>query len=146
MSQANQIRFSEIELCVPTSPGIYQIHTLDGVALKVGIGVNLRKRLIQHRRSRQSRLKLKPGGDWSNPADVSSTQSILTKHLYFSPSPAGYDLKSEAGRQAFLEEQCRIQFQVTQTREEAREMEKILERSGGFAFARPLKNLIKKPA
>lgn len=45
------IRFSEIERYVPALPGLYEIYKDDGAALKVGIGVNLRKRLIQHRKS-----------------------------------------------------------------------------------------------
>ncbi len=139
---AMDIRFSEIEKNVPALPGIYEIYTNDGEALKVGIGVNLRKRLIQHRRSRQSRLVLKPGGSWENPADVRSTQSILAKHLYFAGCADGYDLSTEAGRQAFLEERCFIRFRVTSSRKEARSLELALEASGAFLLqgrvSRPL--------
>lgn len=126
------IRFSEIEPCVPALPGIYEIYKIDGQSLKVGIGINLRKRLIQHRKSRQSRLILKTGGSWNDPADVRSAQSILAKHLYFAGYVDGYDLRSEAGRQAFLEERCYIRFRVTSSREEARSLERVLEASGDF--------------
>jgi hypothetical protein len=128
-----RIRFSEIETTVPTAPGLYEIVTDDGALLKVGISGNLRKRLIQHRQSRQSRLNLKEGGDWSNPSDVMSKQSILAKHLFFF-SDTGFDLKTESGRQAFLEQQCHVFVTVTLTREEAREMELLKERSGAYQF------------
>ncbi|WP_312965968.1 hypothetical protein [Stutzerimonas kunmingensis] len=128
------IRFSEIERYVPALPGLYEIYKDDGTALKVGIGVNLRKRLIQHRKSRQSRLILRAGGDWNNPADVRSAQSILAKHLYFAGSIDGYDLRAEAGRQAFLEERCYIRFRITSSREEARLLERVLEAGGAFPF------------
>jgi hypothetical protein len=72
------------------------IHTNDGCALKVGIGMNLRERLSQHRDSLDSRLRLKPGGTRDNPDDVESKGSILAKHLYYDSSvTSGYDLKSE---------------------------------------------------
>lgn len=130
-----RISFSEIEQFVPAKPGLYEIYMLDGTALKVGIGVDLRKRLIQHWRSRQSRLILKPGGDWNNPADVRSSQSILAKHLFFAGTIDGFDLKSEAGRQTFLEKRCYIRFVVTATRDEARSLEREKEASGAFPFA-----------
>lgn len=130
----SRIRVSEIELYVPALPGLYEIYKDDGEALKVGIGINLRKRLIQHRRSRQSRLILKAGGDWNNPADVRSAQSILAKHLYFAGCIDGYDLRTEAGRQAFLQGRCYIRFRVTASREEARLLERALEAGGAFPF------------
>ena len=129
-----KIRFSEIETTVPASPGLYEIVTDEGGLLKVGISGNLRKRLIQHRQSRQSRLKLKEVGDWSNPSDVMSKQSILAKHLFFFSPDTGFDLKTEAGRQAFLEQRCHVLVTVTLTREEAREMELLKERSGAYQF------------
>ena len=64
------IRFGEIEANILGGPGIYEIRTDDGIRLKVGIGKDLRKRLLQHRASRQSCLKLKSGGHWSRPGDV----------------------------------------------------------------------------
>src|SRR5688572_14697033 len=93
-------RFSEIEQHVPDGqPGIYEIHTTSGIRLKIGISSNLRKRLIQHRQSRQTALKLKPGGNRSNPQDVQSKQSILTQHLYYDAQIApDFDLVSESGR------------------------------------------------
>lgn len=134
MNEMTRIRFSEIELLVPERPGLYEIHRVDWAPLKVGISVNLRKRLIQHRRSRQSRLVLKAGGDWSNPADVRSSQSILAKHLFFACEIDGFDLTHEVGRQAFLEQRCYILFRATVTREEARALERVKEASGAFSF------------
>jgi hypothetical protein len=134
IEQSFKIRFSEIEIAVPPTSGLYEIVTDEGKLLKVGISGNLRKRLVQHRQSKQSRLKLKEGGDWSNPNDVMSKQSILAKHLFFhSPTP-GYDLKTESGRQSFLEQRCHVLVIVTSTREEAREMEKLKEQSGAYQF------------
>jgi hypothetical protein len=129
-----RIRFSEIETTVPTAPGLYEIVTDEGGLLKVGISGNLRRRLSQHRQSRQSRLKLKEGGDWSNPSDVMSKQSILAKHLFFYSPATGFDLKTEAGRQAFLEQRCHILVKVTSTREEARELERDMEQSATYRF------------
>jgi len=103
--------------------------------LKVGIGVNLRKRLLQHRASRQSHLKLKPGGQRSNPADVRSKESILAKHFYYDGSiTTDYDLKTEAGRQAFLAERCHIAFEMTETKAVARDLEKRRESSGSDRY------------
>src|SRR5882724_12066054 len=116
-----EIRFSEIERNVPAQPGIYEIHTFTGTSLKVGISGNLRKRLLQHRASRQSALKLKAGGQRCNPSDVKSKESILEKHLYYDTSlVADYDLKSEAGRRKFLKEKCCFIFELTANRTEAR--------------------------
>lgn len=129
-----KIRFSEIETTVPVAPGLYEIVTDEGRLLKVGISGNLSKRLIQHRQSKQSRLKLKEGGDWSSPSDAMSKQSILAKHLFFFSQDTGFDLKNEAGRQAFLEQRCHVVVTVTSTREEAREMELLKERSGAYQF------------
>ena len=134
IEQSFNIRFSEIETAVPSTPGLYEIVTDEGKLLKVGISGNLRRRLIQHRQSKQSRLKLKEGGEWSNPNDVLSKQSILAKHLYFHSPVTGYDLKTEAGRQAFLDQQCHLLVTVTLTREEAREMERLKEQSGAYQF------------
>lgn len=63
-----------------------------------------------------------------------SKQSILAKHLFFYSREPGFDLKSEAGRQAFLEQRCHILVKVTSNREEARELEKHMERSGAYRF------------
>ena len=83
IEQSFKIRFSEFETAVPLAPGLYEIVTDEGKLLKVSISGNLRLRLIQHRQSKQSRLKLKDAGDWSNPSDVMCKQSILAKHLFF---------------------------------------------------------------
>jgi hypothetical protein len=123
-----RIRFNEIDEKAPEQPGIYEIHTNDGTALKVGIGKNLRKRLIQHRDSRQSRLKLIPGGNWSNPSDVVSKGSILAKHLFFDEIiTKNFNLKTENGRKEFLMKDCYILFEITATREEAWLQEQTLE-------------------
>lgn len=119
---------------MPSAPGLYEIVTDDGVLLKVGISGNLRKRLIQHRQSKQSRLKLKDCGDWGNPDDVMSKQSILAKHLFFSVRWPGYDLQTEAGRQSFLEHRCHVVVTVTLTRKDARKIEIIKEQSGQYLF------------
>ena len=129
-------RFSEIEQCVPPSvPGVYQIRMIRGTKLKAGIGGDLLRRLKTHRASRQSGLLLRLDGDWSNPSDVESKASILAKHLYFDEVIApGYDLKSETGRQQFLEDCCVIDVQLTASRDEARHIEADLEASGGFRY------------
>ncbi|AZE47266.1 hypothetical protein C4K04_1576 [Pseudomonas chlororaphis] len=82
--QSFRVRFSEIETAVPSAPGLYEIVTHEGELLKVGISRNLRRRrLVQHRQSKQVRLKLKEGGDWSKPNEVMSKQSLLENHMYF---------------------------------------------------------------
>lgn len=130
-----KIRFSDIESIVRGKAGTYETHTLTGIPLKVGIGVNLRKRLMQHRASRQSALKLKAGGQRSNPNDVQSKSSILAKHLYYDTSlVADYDLKSETGRRTFLEEKCYFVFELTGNRAKARDVEKLRERQLQFRY------------
>jgi excinuclease UvrABC nuclease subunit len=52
-----KIRFPDIEVHVPTTAGLYEIYTDQGIALKVGIAVNLLKRLKSHRASRDSGLR-----------------------------------------------------------------------------------------
>lgn len=125
MENFQRTSFADIEKEVPASPGIYEIYTLDDMPLKVGISVNLRRRLRQHRQSRQKYLLLRTGGDWSNPADVKSTRSILAKHLYFSTAD-GFDLKREAERQRYLIDYCYILFKATDSREAAREFPRVL--------------------
>ena len=135
---SERFRFSELEHHVPAGvSGVYQIWARDDIAVKVGIAGDLRERLRHHRASRQSGLVLKPGGDWSDPATVVSKKSILAKHLYFDERIAPeYDLKSEAGRRRFLEERCIVTVQVTDTREQAREIERSLEADGLFRYGR----------
>ncbi len=132
----NKIRFNEIEDVVPLDkPGIYEIHTIAGVPLKVGISGNLRKRLLQHRASRQSGLRLKPSGNFSNPSDVASKASVLAKHLYYDRSiTSKYDLTTEAGRRSFLQECCYIIFDVTEDRIEAKDIERQREENDSFRY------------
>lgn len=130
-----KINFNEIESKVKNTPGIYQIYTKQGIALKVGIGVNICNRLLQHRASRQSGLKLKPEGSFYNPNDVISKSSILAKHLYFDKSiTTGYNLKTQEGRNAFLIKNCYIEFEYTENRDEAKQLEIELEASGLFRY------------
>lgn len=141
VSQTFKIRFCDIESSAPAGPGLYEIATNEGELLKVGISGNLQKRLVQHRQSKQSRLKLKEGGDWSKPSDVTSKQSILAKHLYFYAQANGYDLKTENGRQEYLEHCCHVLITPTLTREDARTMERLKEQSGVYKFVGLTKNL-----
>lgn len=130
-----KIRFSEIEVEVPARPGIYEIHTDTGIPLKVGIGGDLRKRLLQHRASRDSCLRLRPGGIRCNPNDVVSKGSILAKHLYYDRSiTADYNLQMQADRRRYLIENCFIVFKLTETKEAARALEKVRENSGLFRY------------
>jgi hypothetical protein len=108
--QMPRITFDEIEV-LERRPGIYEIYTNLDIPLKVGIGKDLKKRLLQHRASRQSALKLRPGGSFDNPNDVMSKGSILAKHLYYDRSIApDFNLTDEARRREFLISQCYIVF------------------------------------
>lgn len=125
-----RINFDEIEANVQNEPGYYEIYTKQGIALKVGIGSNIRRRLIQHRASRQSGLRRYPEGgivnpnDILNPSDVRSKSSILAKHLFFDETiAAGYNLKTQEGRNAFLIDKCCFKFIHTETRVIARNLE-----------------------
>jgi hypothetical protein len=129
-------RFSEIEQHVAAGqPGLYEIHTLTGIPLKVGISKNLRERLVQHRASRKSGLKLKPGGTWDNPRDVESKKSVLAHHLYYDAqiSP-GFDLTTEVGRRDFLEQCCVIVIELTDSSAAAKILETSRELSGVFRY------------
>jgi hypothetical protein len=131
----NLMRFSDVAKGVAAKPGIYEIHTIEGIPLKVGIAGNLRKRLLQHGTSRQSGLRFKAGDSASSPAGVESKRSILAKHLYFDSSIApGYDLRTEIGRRRFLEDRCRFSIELTVSRSRAREIEKKRERSQPFRY------------
>jgi hypothetical protein len=129
------IRFSDVEARVPREPGIYEIHTDSGIALKVGIGGEIRKRLLQHRNSKQRCLELTVGGDRSNPSHVKSKQSILAKHLYYDGEiTSEYDLTSEAGRTKFLCDCCYIKFKVASSNADAKKLERISELTGLFRY------------
>lgn len=130
------LRLSEVDQAIPKGqPGLYEIWTLSGVPLKVGIAEDLRQRLGDHRASRQTRLQLKSGGSWSRPEDVVSKRSILAKHLHFDRELApDYDLACEEGRRGFLEDCCEVRIHPTSNREEARELEKQREATGLFRY------------
>jgi hypothetical protein len=133
------IRFSEIDERVCARPGVYEIHTIGGLPLKVGIGSNLLCRLRSHRASRQSGLRtaLADLRRASNPGQVVSKASILAKHLFFDAAIApGYDLRSERGRREFLETQCRVSVEYCVSREEAAQIERERERTARFRYCR----------
>lgn len=141
-NEYKQIRFNKIiKNEVRNGPGIYEIWTDSGIRLKVGISKNLRKRLKQHAASRDSGLK-GLGSNPTEPAHLTSKASILAKHLYFDrdlTETNDYDLTTEAGRNKYLADKCCIKFLVTKTRDEARELEKALEKSGEFRYARKVR-------
>ncbi|MBN1458715.1 MAG: hypothetical protein JXA57_04210 [Armatimonadetes bacterium] len=129
------MRFSEIDALPAGLPGLYEIRLLDGSGLKIGIAKDVRKRLMAHRRSPDSGLRLKPGGVRSNPSDVVCKRSILGKHLYYDEAIApGYDLKTQSGRQQFLLNNCTIDVRFTTSKEAARELERRLEASGDYRY------------
>jgi uncharacterized protein (DUF4415 family) len=137
VTTVKRIRFAEIEREVPAKPGIYEIYTDTGIPLKVGVSANLRKRLLQHRASRQSGLRLKPLGQHHNPDHIKSKSSILAKHLYFDRTiTADYDLTSESGRRMFLERNCYIRFEIRPSRSDARELEMRREVHGSYRYMR----------
>lgn len=130
-----KITFDQINEKAPSSPGIYEIFTNDGVPLKVGISVNLRKRLKAHARSKQSRLKLRDESESVSLSNMVSKQSILAKHLYFDSSLTNaYDLTTELGRQSFLQQCCYLLIVEKTSREDAREAERVLESSGKYRY------------
>ena len=131
------IKFSEIDTLVRAEPGVYEIHTLAGVALKVGIARDLRSRLRGHRASRQSGLRGLSADPLAvpSPEHVTSKSSILAKHLFFDLAIApGYDLRTEAGRRSFLAEKCRVYVEYCVTREAARAIERDREASGPYRY------------
>ncbi len=132
---AKRMRFSEVATIAGGRPGMYEVQTLRGVPLKVGIAGDLKVRLLQHAASLQSRLKLKPNGSWRRPRDVASKGSVLAKHLFFDRSiTKRYRLRTQAGRRRFLENQCRVLIHSTHSRSAARAMEKARERTGRFRY------------
>lgn len=129
-----RIAFRDIDTLDTKRPGVYEVHTRSGAAA-VGIAADLKKRLRQHRASRDSALKLKSEGDRKNPNDVLSKQSILAKHLYYDSEIApAFDLTTELGRQRFLQTECVVHYEYTATRDAAREFEKRREASGRFRY------------
>lgn len=139
----SRISFDKISESISNSPGIYEIWTKSGIGLKVGISLNILKRLKDHAASRASGLKKKPTSDNKNlkPNDFISKKSILAKHLYFdktivsrSASQKVYDLTSENGRRDFLRDCCYVIFEQTTSTAEAREKEKEREESGIFRY------------
>jgi len=132
------IRFSDIDDRVLACPGLYELHTRDGVALKVGIGRDLLRRLRVHRASRQSGLRPVGLDDLrlaSDPAQVRSKASVLAKHLFFDAEIApSYDLRAEAGRRQFLEEECRLLIQCCTNLEVARRLEREREQTGRWRY------------
>lgn len=128
------MRFEEAVTAAPRSPGFYEIKT-DRELLKIGIATDLRRRLRQHARSKQSRLKSRLPEPWVEPSQVTSKGSILAKHLYFDHSlTRGYNLRIEKERLAFLREQCWVCFTPTRTREAARQFEMKAEASGSYRY------------
>lgn len=125
------VLFANIQ-SIQEATGVYQIWTKEGVPLKVGIASNLRKRLRQHRTSRQPMLV---GDDPSLPAAWRPKSSILAKHLYFDQSlDTAYDLSTQQGRQRYLDEKCVITYCVNGSRDEARRFEIELEKLVRFAY------------
>lgn len=110
------ITFDEISRAVPRGPGIYQIWTISGIPLKVGISSDLYRRLRTHR---ASPLK----------------SSVLARHLCLDRSlTPEHDLTTEAGRRRFLAEECRVTLLRTASRGDARALEIDLERTGKFRY------------
>lgn len=127
-------RFNNLE-ALKRSPGLYQIHTFDGIPLKVGIAANLRHRLTQHARSLQGKLKPIADVTVSEPGHLRSKQSILAKHLYFDRAlTENYDLETEVGRQNLLAHETYLLVTYTPTRDEALRLEKIAEASNIWRY------------
>ncbi len=136
-----RISFAEIATKVSEELGIYEIWTISEIPLKVGISNNLRKRLKQHAASRDSGLK-GLGCNPTQPAHLISKASILAKHLYFDSAltvTGDYDLSTEIGRKTYLSEKCYIKFCVMKKRDDARALEKQLEKSDKFRYARKVR-------
>lgn len=142
MKKCDWRSFSEVLQEAPHSPGIYEIRT-GRKMLKVGIGGNLLKRLKQHAKSSQARLKGRNGSKlWRHPKDVTSKGSILAKHLYFDISiTKRYDLRTEEGRRRFLNEKCQVRFEETKTREAAQLRERKMEASKRYRYVGRVKEL-----
>src|SRR5262245_6793387 len=126
---SKRFKFSKLPIeQLRRKPGLYEV--LRGrIRLKVGISGDLGKRLTQHAKSLQRKLKSVHPEPWVDPSHVRSNGSILAKHLYFDKTIAfrDYDLRTEAGRRAFLECECRVRFVTTRDRQDARKLERALE-------------------
>jgi len=119
-----KIKFSEIKNLDNKKSGIYEIYTNEHIPLKVGISTNIKRRLREHKNSKQKYLKIKNHNLPISPNNIKSNQSILAKHLYFDSKIApNFDLTKEKDRQIFLEEQCYIKFKYTTTKLTARKIE-----------------------
>lgn len=64
----------------------------------------------------------------------------IQAYLLFA-SVFGYDLQTESGRQRYLEERCHLFITLTNTREEARDMERPKEKRGDYRFGGRVKAL-----
>lgn len=132
------LRFGRAVSIAPNRPGIYEIQ-IGRIKLKVGIAGNLRRRLRQHACSRQQYLVSEDPEPWLDPSQVRSRASILAKHLYFDRSIApGFDLRAEEGRRTFLAQNCKVRFEETMTREQARIRERELEASNAYRYFGPV--------
>ncbi|WP_420933179.1 hypothetical protein ACOJR9_11880 [Alteromonas sp. A081] len=126
--------FSQVDQLLDR-PGLYQIFTDDGTPLKVGIASKLRARLRQHAKSSQKYLRFKHEGTDIQPSDVRSTRSILAKHLYFDSSIApSFGLTTEEGRRKFLQAECYLLITYTDSKVNARELEKLFEAKRIFRY------------
>ncbi len=119
-----KIKFSEITNLDNKKAGIYEIYTNDDIPLKVGISTNIKRRLREHKNSKQKYLKIKNTNLPITPDNIKSNQSILAKHLYFDKKISStLDLSKENDRQIFLQENCYIKFKYTETKQDARKIE-----------------------
>jgi hypothetical protein len=107
MTEGIKLKFSQTKRIVRNEPGLYEIFTNDHVPLKVGIAKSLKQRLSAHGKSKQGALKLKVREVGYAIGNVKSKSSVLSMHLYFDSSiTEKYDLTTENGRVAFLENEC----------------------------------------
>lgn len=133
-----KISFEKLDSLTKNQAAYYEIH-IDTEVLKVGVAKNIIKRLKQHRASRQSGLKQKNGGAWDNPSNVRSKSSILTKHLYYDQTISDCDLTKESERRLFLENRCTVYVLYTDSREEAKILEKKREASNDIRYCKQVK-------
>jgi hypothetical protein len=133
------MRFSDVPQSLRGRHGVYEVRFDSLTLLKVGMSGDLYRRLSDHARSAQLGLK-GPPGPWESPKDVQSKRSILAKHLYFDRSIApDLNLRTEQGRQAFLEGRCTVRYQVLPTTEAARALEQAMEKAGDYRYLRDVR-------